>query len=166
MKTLICIISIVCTVFTSNAHEFFFAFAEMEYNDVSRKFEVTITATTHDIEKLYEKKMNLNIDLNHYDEKSITTSHITHYFDKHFRIQTEDKACVLHLIGFESSLNGTTHFYFESEAVDITPSIRVKFDFLMDEYEQQQNKITLYFRDKSYTVDFLRNEIEKTIRLI
>ena len=58
MKTIIGFLFIICNSFASMAHEYFFSFAEMEYNDVTRKFEITITATTHDIEKLYEKRMN------------------------------------------------------------------------------------------------------------
>jgi len=72
---------------------------------------------------------------------------------------------VLHLIGYESSLNGITNFYFESDPIDITPTLILKNDVLMDEYAQQQNKITLYYRSKSYTTDFLRNDHVKTITL-
>ena len=49
------------------AHEYFFSFAEMEYNDITRKFEITISLTTHDLEKIYEKKGGETIDLAKYE---------------------------------------------------------------------------------------------------
>jgi len=165
MKTIIGFLFIICNSFASMAHEYFFSFAEMEYNDVTRKFEITITATTHDIEKLYEKRMNEKVDLSLYEKNSKTTGLIAEYFSNHFQLKTEKATCVLHLIGYESSLNGITNFYFESDPIDITPTLILKNDVLMDEYAQQQNKITLYYRSKSYTTDFLRNDHVKTITL-
>ena len=165
MKTILGILFIAFYSFASSAHEYFFSFAEMEYNDVTQKFEITITATTHDIEKLYEKRMNENVDLSTYDKDSRTTGLISDYFSTHFQLKTEKADCILNLIGFESSLNGVTYFYFESNPIDITPTLTLKNDVLMEEYNQQQNKITLYYRSKSYTTDFLRNEHVKTIIL-
>lgn len=165
MKPILSILFIACYSFASSAHEYFFSFAEMEYNDVTRKFEITITATTHDIEKLYEKRMNEKVDLSIYDKNSKTTWLISDYFSNHFQLKTEKSDCILNLIGFESSLNGVTNFYFESDPIDITPTLTLKNDVLMEEYSQQQNKITLYYRSKSYTTDFLRNEQVKTITL-
>ena len=165
MKTILGILFITCYSFASSAHEYFFSFAEMEYNDVTRKFEITITAATHDIEKLFEKQMNEKVDLSNYEKDSKTTGLIIDYFSTHFQLKTEKADCILNLIGFESSLNGVTNFYFESDTIDITLTLTIKNDVLMDEYSQQQNKITLYYRSKSYTTDFLRNEYLKTIKL-
>lgn len=165
MKTIVFVLFIILNSFVSNAHEYFFSFAEMEYNDVTRKFEITITATTHDIEKLYEKQINEKIDLTLYDKDSKTSELISTYFSKHFQLKTENANCILHLIGYESSLNGVTNFYLESDPIDITPTLTLMNDVLMDEYSQQQNKITLYYQSKSYTTDFLRNEHVKTIIL-
>ncbi len=165
MKTVIGILFITLHSFASSAHEYFFSFAEMEYNDVTRKFEITITATTHDLEKLYEKRTNQRIDLSLKSKDSIIDQLISDYFSNHFQLRTEKANCILHLIGYESSLNGITNFYFESEPIEITPTITLKNNVLMDEYSRQQNKITLYYRSKSYTTDFLQNDHIKTITL-
>lgn len=165
MKLIVGALFFICISFATFAHEYFFSFAEMEYNDITRKFEITITATTHDIEKRYEKEMNERIDLEKYNPTSKTTELMVDYFKTHFQVQTEKEKCILNLIGYESALNGVTHFYFESEAFDITPTLIIKNDVLMDEYPQQQNKITLYYKSKSYTYDFLLHERTKTIIL-
>ncbi len=165
MKKLASILFLTCISFASMAHEYFFSFAEMEYNDITRKFEITISLTTHDLEKIYEKKGGETIDLAKYEINSSTTRLITEYFSNHFQLKTENQVCVLRLLGFESSLNGVTNFYFESEPIDITPTLEIKNDILMDEYLQQQNKITLYYQTKSYTTDFLSNERKTTLLL-
>lgn len=165
MKTVFGALFIICNSFASLAHEYFFSFAEMEYNDITRKFEVTIIATTHDLEKYFEKEKSENINLTVFEAESRTTLLISRYFEDHFQLKTEKTNCRFMLIGFESSLNGITNFYFESEPIDITPSITITNTVLMDEYPQQQNKITFYYRSKSHTTDFLRNDYVKTIRL-
>ena len=149
----------------AHSHDYFFSFTEMEYNDVTRKFEVTITVSTHDLELAYEKNGDIKLDLEYFESQSETTILLKDYFKNHFRIQTENEKCVLNLIAYESSLNGTTNFYFESESIDITHKLTLRNDILMDQYQQQQNKITLYYRSKSYTNDFLSNEKIQTIIL-
>lgn len=149
----------------SFSHEYFFAFAEMEYNDISSKFEITISVTTHDLEKVYEKNNDVKLDLQEYKSNSETAELMITYFKQHFELKTEKATCKLNLIGFESNLNGTTNFYFESDEIDITPKLSIKNDILMDEYPNQQNKITLYYQSKSYTYDFLSHERIKTIIL-
>ena len=165
MNKLVSIVFFICISFASVAHEYFFSFAEMEYNDITRKFEITISLTTHDLEKVYEKKGEETINLSKYEANSNTTRLITEYFSKHFQLNTEKETCILQLIGFESNLNGVTNFYFESEPVDITPTLEIKNDILMDDYLQQQNKITLYYQTKSYTTDFISNERKTTLSL-
>ena len=36
---------------TSFAHEFYFAYAELTYNELQQRFEGTIIFTTHDLER-------------------------------------------------------------------------------------------------------------------
>lgn len=164
MKHILGLLFVIITS-TCFSHEYYFSFAEMEYNDLTRKFEVTITVSTHDLEMFYEKRVQTKINLQEYDAASKTTELMKAYFDNHFQLKTEKERCALKLIGFESSLNGTTNFYFESDEIDITPTITLTNDILMDAYPQQQNKITLYRQSKSYTHDFLSTERLKVIIL-
>lgn len=150
---------------SSFSHEYFFAFAEMEYNDITRKFEITISVTTHDLEKVYEKNNDVKLNLQEYESNSKTSELMIAYFKRHFELKTENSTCKLNLVGYESSLNGITNFYFESDEIDITPTLLLKNDILMDEFPNQQNKITLYHQSKSYTYDFLSHERTKTIIL-
>lgn len=164
MKHILSLIFIIVTT-VSYSHEYYFSFTEMEYNDITKKFEITINVSTHDLEMVYEKYAEIHLNLNNYKADSETTEHLKGYFEAHFILSTEIERCKLNLIGFETSLNGTTNFYFESSEIDITPTLKLMNDILMDQYPQQQNKITLYRQSKSYTYDFLSNERLKTITL-
>jgi hypothetical protein len=47
----------------SFAHNYYFSFSEVEYNDFSGCFETSLTVTTHDIEQVLRKKNLLNKNL-------------------------------------------------------------------------------------------------------
>ena len=147
------------------AHEYFFAFAEMEYNEVSQRMETTVTLTTHDLEKMFEMKLGEIIRLDTHQKDSATTRLVNDYILEHFQLKTSSQIVEFHMIGFETALNGTTNFYFESEPIELTNTFSIQFDVLMDQYPQQQNKITLIYRDKSYTYDFLSNQRTAIIKL-
>lgn len=143
-------------------HDFFFAFAEVEYNDVSQRIEGTITVTTHDLELALQKQNVLAKEL---DPKELSTEEVKaveNYIFEHFSITQNTKA-VLHLIGFESLLNGISNFYFESEVLDFNGTAQITFDLLMDHFADQQNKISFIFRDRSKTLTFLPTETFKNL---
>jgi hypothetical protein len=72
----------------------------------------------------------------------------------HFVVEAKEKI-KFNLVGSEVFLNGRTNFYFESESIEIKRELKITFDLLMDVFKQQQNKITLTYRDKKYTRTFL-----------
>lgn len=148
--------------FTSFGHEYFFGFSELEYNDVSRKFECTIIASTHDLERALEKSNVETGDLAKITQGSDGFLAIEKYLNTHFTVSLKEQV-KFKLIGSEVHMNGTTNFYFESEAIDITTEVKFSFDLLMDTFQQQQNKITFIYRNNSYTRTFLYNERVQSI---
>lgn len=145
----------------ANAHEFFFGFAEVEYNDMSRTFEATLVFTAHDVEKCVE---GLNIP-----EGSETSSDdilkLSEYINKTFSISCGNNSVNWSIVGVESFLNGTVNIYIISQEIEITNELNIKFNSLMERFENQQNKITLLFRGESFTKAFLKNDYNKTIKL-
>ena len=148
---------------TSFAHEYYFAFAEMSYNDISQKLEITITASTHEIEHSLKVEMEKSIELETCNKEE---NHLLleKYFKKHFKIKT-NKITDIQLVGFEVLLNGVTNFYFESKKIELTKEFNITFDLLMKEFKEQQNKITFYYRGKTYTKPFLFDRRTQTIQL-
>ena len=148
----------------SFGHEYFFGFAEMEYNDITQKFEATIIVSTHDLERALELAEVNSGDLAKLDAASTEGQAVEQYLNGHFRVSTSQRV-KFNLIGSEVFLNGTTNFYFESETVNFNNELNVTFDLLMDVFKQQQNKITLNYRDNSYTRTFLYTERKQLIAI-
>ncbi len=149
----------------SMAHDYFFAFAEMEYNEVTQRVEATVMVTTHDLEKMFEMNDNQIIRIDAQQKDSTTTKLVNDYILDHFQLKTSNQSCQFQLVGFETALNGITNFYYESQPIELMSPFSIQFDVLMDQYPQQQNKITLIYRDKSYTHDFLSNQRTAIIKL-
>jgi hypothetical protein len=149
---------------SSFGHEYFFGFSEVEYNDISRKFECTIIVSTHDLELALENEGVETGDLAEISKGDQGFFNVQEYLNKHFKIWTTDLVN-LNMVGSEVSLNGTTSFYFESDVIEIAPEIKVSFDLLMDIFKQQQNKITLTYRNNRYTRTFLYTERVQSIEL-
>ncbi|MCH2230320.1 MAG: hypothetical protein MK105_08245 [Crocinitomicaceae bacterium] len=160
----IALIILLLTSFVSFSHEYFFGFSELEYNDITRKFEATIIVSTHDFERALELAEVNVVDLAKIQSNMAEKNAVESYINRHFILQTQDRI-KFNLIGSEVFLNGTSNFYFESEEIDFHDKLEVTFDLLMDVFKQQQNKITLNYRDNSYTRTFLYNERKQLIAI-
>lgn len=146
-------------------HDYFFAFAEIEYNDVSQQFEGTISVSSHDLERIFhEKKWSID-DLESVQENQENFSSISHWLLDQFSVSSNETAIDLSIIGCEVELNGMIHFYFESPPTEITSTLSIKFDLLMENFPEQQNKLTLHYRDQTITKSFLHNAFVQEIRL-
>lgn len=144
---------------TLNAHEYYFSFAEVEYNEMQQRFEATIIATAHDIEKSY---FHDEINLDKADGDRVAMKKIETLINKHLKIKSNGAIAYFKLIGLEVDFNGSVNFYIESETIKTNNEISVQFDLLMDHYPAQQNKITLINRNQSQTIPFTqekRNQI-------
>ncbi len=147
-------------------HDYFFAFAEVKYDDFSQTFETSISVSAHDLERIFEQKSWSMDELNHFSDDSEDLDSISSWILKEFTINSASNQVDFTLIGCETELNGIVHFYFESKPIEITDSLTVKFNFLMSQFPQQQNKLTLYYRDQTITTTFLPSSYTHEIRLV
>lgn len=145
------------------AHEFYFSFSELEYNDFTKRFELTITATTHDLELALEKNHSEIKDIFNLSEDELGA--ISTYTNNHFKLKTGGSTCEFTLIGIESKLDGTSNLYWESTETEIGDDVEITYDFLMETFQEQQNKVTLYVRSNTYTASFTRTSQIQTIKL-
>lgn len=146
------------------AHDYYFAFAEMAYNNDTSKFETTISISTHDLEHALEhiKSPVGHLEKVHPDSEEFKV--LESYLLNHFSVTAKDKVH-FKLLGFETKLDGITHFYLESNSVTFEESFSVEFDALMEMHKEQQNKMTFYHNDKAYTRPFLYNKRIQIINL-
>lgn len=163
MRALVFFILLV-SAFNAHAHEYYFAFAEVEYNDVTQKFESTLIVSTHDLEMVLERDSIITQDLAELQTDQKEYRILENYLCSHFKVETTNQVCVFKLIGIECQLNGTTNFYFESEEIRIGQSIDFHFDLLMDHFKEQNNKLTFYYRNNNYTYSFLATQTKQTFK--
>lgn len=164
MKTILVFLLLTLS-FTSFSHDYFFAFAEVKYNDFSNKIESTVTISTHDLEVSLKEEKFFVKPIEEIVLDSRASNLLELYLLKHFKISSKED-CELKLIGMETLLNGVTNFYFESSEIVLDDSITFVFDVLMSSHQEQQNKMTFYFREQTITKAFLYNKRTQTIKLV
>lgn len=149
----------------SFAHNYFFSFSEVEYNDFCGCFETSLTVTTHDIEQVLIKKNLLNKNL----ETTLTDNKlkqgIEELINEGLQISTGGNKVALHLEGNEIGLNGLTTFYLSSKPIDLFDEIIFQYNLLMNEFPDEQNKLTFIFRGEKTTLNFIANQFTHSIKL-
>ena len=164
MKNLFLIVALLTLHSTSFAHKYYFGFAEVDYDFFSQRFEATLTVTAHDLELALTKNGTTAGSLESLD--SSQTIIVEDYINASFKIKSNDSKCTFKLVGYETELTGNINFYLESSEIAIGQSIEIEFDILMDNYQEQQNKITLYYQERSYTLAFTRGNRKQTLQIV
>lgn len=161
MKTLLLIAFILVLPLTVKAHDYFFSFVEMEYNAVTQRIEMTLTLTTHDFERAMAKNGEEIKNIRSLNE--IEKTSVESYINTHFKVTSGSEKSTLNFMGNDISLDGTSHWYFESEPMNFLETIEIRYDVLMEAFPEQQNKVTLYYAGKTYTAAF--TPMDKTKQL-
>lgn len=165
MKRFLVVVVFISFSIISYAHEYYFAFAEMEYNKTSSRFELTLIVSTHDIEHwLQDKGIKVKELEDHYTDSTL---------QKEFGIQLLNGYSVsmnnlnipFQITGFEVKENGLSEFYFASNTLQLSSPLLVKFDLLMDKFSEQQNKLTFINNNQKSTYPFLTAKREQLIKL-
>lgn len=170
MKKILVFLSLFFTFFGS-AHEYYFAFAEVEYDEMNGRIEVTLTVSKHDFEYYLQQKRIIQGDLNKNKSDSLKFQLIEDEIIKHFSLKefqsTLNKSSLseMRLDGFETNLTGTVEFYLSLDVYQPLETIEIVFDVLMDQHPNQQNKLYFITRDKKRTFDFLNSKKVQIVEL-
>lgn len=148
-----------------NAHDYFFAFAEMEYDELNGRIETTLTVSNHDFEHYLKQKNIIQHDLNFYKNDSLKIESIENELNTYLTLNIYpfsenssldgDESFHFNLDGFETQLSGTVLFYLSADVKRPLETIEVRFDLLMDDHPEQQNKLTFIHRGQKRTYVFL-----------
>ena len=161
-------IIIIFLVFLGNfsfAHNYYFSFAEVEYNDFCGCFESSITVTTHDFEQVLRKNNLLNKNLETTLNDLKLKQNIESFINKGFQITLQNNIVEFQLEGNEIGLNGLTTFYLSSKPIDLFDEIIFQYNLLMNEFPDEQNKLTFIFRGEKTTLNFIANQFTHSIKL-
>ena len=149
----------------SFAHNYYFSFAEVEYNDFCGCFESSLTVTTHDLEQVLRKKNLLNKNLETSLTDNMLKQGIEELINEGLQISTGGKKLGFHLEGNDIGLNGLTTFYLSSKPIDLFDEIIFQYNLLMNEFPDEQNKLTFIFRGEKTTLNFIANQFTHSIKL-
>jgi hypothetical protein len=149
----------------SFAHNYYFSFSEVEYNDFCGCFETSLTVTTHDIEQVLRKKNLLNKNLETSLTDNILKQGIEELINEGLQISTGGKKVALHLEGNDIGINGLTTFYLSSKPIILFDEIIFEYNLLMNEFPEEQNKLTFIFRGEKTTMNFITNQFTHSIKL-
>lgn len=164
MRTLLFLtfISLQSLVFS---HEYYFGYAQVEYNNFSQKFEITLTLDSEDLEKsLVNAGVNIS-DIENLAQDSILVSKTETYCNNHLVFSTKDQTTHLKIIGIKVFLNGSINIYLESNAITLNNTLKIKFDVLMDEFSQQLNEADFIHKGKIQTLPFTADRRTQTIEI-
>ena len=149
----------------ARAHDYYFAFAEVDYNELTEEMHASVIASTHDLEYMLRSKGILSKDLASYAENKEVIHTIQTEIQKGFGFRFSGEQKTLEFEGMELLLTGNTQFYFSLKQVKSLERVSVKFDFMMDVFKEQQNKMTLIYRNSKTTFVFLTSQKEQDLIL-
>ncbi|SFT55377.1 hypothetical protein SAMN05216474_1282 [Lishizhenia tianjinensis] len=155
----------ICALSSFALHEYFFGFAEMEYNSEDKKFEISIQTTAHDFEHHME---HMGVELGHIEKLSVEDSLFQlalEEINNGFRISKEGKALDLKCIGFEVNLKDELFFYLQSETTDKSGKWDIEFDLMMNSFPKQQNKLNYVEKGAKTALTFLFSNKERTLEI-
>lgn len=148
-----------------NAHEYFFSFAEIQYNTETCQIEVSLEVTGHDFEDYLKEKGILIPQLEDCIGQPMYLSLIQEEISKGFEIMTKGSALSLDLIGMKINDNDQVVFFLTTRKIPKPEKIEVRYDLLMDYFPLQQNKITVYKTQGKEFVTFINTRPKRTIQL-
>jgi len=151
---LILILALFATGF-SHSHNYYFGFAEMQYNEVNRTMETTIVLSAHDLEEILLKKSVIGQSLEYLQKDSTSISAVAKEILKDFNVSLDGKALSFEPFGFEITRNGLINIYLLARNVSPGKALEVSFTCLMDVFPDQQNKLTYIKGTEKLTAVFL-----------
>lgn len=149
----------------SLAHEFYFSFAEMQYNEKSEQFEISLEVTGHDLEDYLKEKGIIIPRLEDCVGKPFYLNMIEKELSNGFQILVKNSPLALDLVGMKINDNDQVVFFLTSRKMEKPKSIEIQYDLLMNFFPLQQNKLTLFKPEGKQFVTFLSTRTKRTIEL-
>jgi hypothetical protein len=166
MKKFVAVFAFISVLFSANAHEYYFAFGEVEYNESTRKLEITLEMSAHDLESDMKRSgILLDKHIENQSQNPAFKKQLETHLAKGFGISADNSPVLLNLIGFDVLPTGLLYVYLESEPLELMKSLAFKFDLLMESFPNQQNKVTFIRNSHKQTAVFLPTKPTEIITL-
>lgn len=163
---LLFIVLILSTVgFQLHAHNYYFGFAEMQYNATTQTLETTLVLSAHDLEDVLKSKKIIARELEFLEKDSLTIATLENFVNSEFIVSSGAIRAHFSLLGFEVIKNGLVQIYLLSSPLVLGKSIDISFSILMNEFPEQQNKLTFIHNKQKRTAVFLPHKRTDSIIL-
>ena len=139
MKSLLLIISLIATTLIY-AHDTFFSFAEMQYDENCQCLEISLSISSHDLEEKAASLIENYESLETSFKVESNRKQISEFIRDGFAIFQNKQEIELQMMGYELLEDGSCSLYFTSEALK-QENITMKYDLFMQEFSEQQNKL-------------------------
>lgn len=153
------------TGFNAFAHQYYFGFAEVEYNQMDERLEGTLILSAHDLEDALLKQGTITEKFDRLSHDSLTIRKIGEELFNTFHCYEQGREIRLLPVDFFLTKNGLIEFYFQSETVDLGNGLEIEFTTLMNEFPQQQNKITFIQGTQKQTAVFLQENKRRQLEI-
>ncbi len=159
LKFYILLLLFISTNFFGSAHDYYFGFAEMSYNETNKTLETTIILAEHDFENILLKAQKIKKSLEYLEKDSLTIRIVEQEILKNFSVSNAKDSIPFQFesIGFQVMPNGLIQIYLLAKNVEPFSTLNITFACLMEEFPAQQNKMTFIKKRKKYTAVFLPN---------
>lgn len=149
----------------ASAHNYFFGFAEMQYNAVNHTLETTVVLSAHDLENVLLQKGSISKSLEYLTADSTAIAAVEKEVIANFSVKTGGKTAIFKSIGFEITRNGMINIYLLAENITLGKELEISFTCLMESFPEQQNKITFIRDSQKYTAVFLPHQRSAVIHI-
>lgn len=165
MKAAVILMVMVWTSGLAAAHNYYFGFAEMQYNEVNHTLETTVVLSAHDFEDVLLKKGLISKSLEYLTADSAAIAAVAKEVLQGFELKIGGKSVRFESLGFEVTRNGMINVYLLAENIALSKEFQLSFTCLMDVFPEQQNKMTFIYQSQKYTAVFLQHQKSAVIQL-
>jgi hypothetical protein len=165
MKFIFLFLSSFLLSFGAWSHNYYFGFAEMQYNEINHTLETTIVLSAHDLEDVLLKSKSIDKSLEYLTEDTLAQIAVEKFILNSFQVEFDNQKADFHLLGFDISPNGMIQIYLLAENVSVNNQLDITFSSMMDVFEAQQNKLTFIHNNNKQTAVFLQNQKSSVIHL-
>lgn len=149
------------------SHDYYFGFAEMSYNETNKTLETTIILSEHDFENILLKAQKIKKSLEYLEKDSLTIKIVEQEILKNFSVSDAKDSIPFRFesIGFQVMSTGLIQIYLVAHHVEPFSALNIKFACLMEQFPDQQNKMTFIKKRKKFTVVFLPNRPSSILKI-
>lgn len=145
------------------AHEYHFAYIELEYYPTELQFQATLKVTAHDLAYITSKKHGKDYSIEQILKTDSLHREMEQFLLAGFTLFQNNQEIFFKTDGYEITEQGDLLFYLSSETIERKGKLFASFPLLTHYYPDQQNKIDYLVKAKHYTVNFLANDPLKEI---